>query len=385
MSHFDLDGVTQSALKKVLDASFPECNYSIQEGRLFFEGGSDSQLKLIGQILKVLRSAESFRHIKYQYPNEYGTIKRQLKYEEDVHIALEARGDVIWIGDGLPLFSGDFLVVKKALERYWLTMILSHYDAMEIENPALWSPRLMQRAQYLSDFPQEATFLFGSKRNSASLGRLQSSIAQDSDGELVGVDASNILESLELIGFCQPSVCTSCFYAMSKQHPIPEGIFTTYNRVFRNEGTSRLDRLLSFSVRDVMAVGGQQFVGDSRDTFLLLADQLIEDLDIEAKVMRATDPFFITNANKLFLQKTADLKHELQAWIPSMDQSIAIGSVNLHLDSFGKRFDMRINESFAHSACMGIGFERLTYALFAQNGSDLRCWTKDIRARLEIN
>ena len=43
-------------------------------------------------------------------------------------------------------------------------------------------------------------------------------------------------------------------------------IYTTYNKVFRNEDSkvNSLDRLINFSVRDIMFVGTKKFVADTK-------------------------------------------------------------------------------------------------------------------------
>ena len=55
-------------------------------------------------------------------------------------------------------------------------------------------------------------------------------------------------------------------------------IYTTYNKVFRNENSKNnsLDRLMSFSVRDIMFVGDKNFVLKTRN-------RLIEDIKIFLK------------------------------------------------------------------------------------------------------
>ena len=111
-----------------------------------------------------------------------------------------------------------------------------------------------------------------------------------------------------------------------------------------------------------------------RDKFLKKANDFIKELMLDGQLVRATDPFFAKKSSKLFMQKSADLKHEIQAWIPYEKKSIAVGSINLHLNTFGERFAMNVENCVASSACFGIGYERLTYSLFAQNGPLLNTW-----------
>jgi seryl-tRNA synthetase len=290
---------------------------------------------------------------------------------------------LVWIGEGLAVLSGDLLRVKRALEKYWFDYAISELKATEIENPALWSSEVAEKSKYLTDFPHEATFILGAKRDNISIGNVEKLVSQE-NFLLHDINLSDALPSLSLVGFCQPSVCTSCYYAIGKRMSASNEIYTTYNRVFRNEGTKSLERLLSFSVRDIMVVGNDAFVRETRDVFLKKALRFIEELNFEAKIISATDPFFATKSSKIFMQKTGDLKHEIQAWVPFEKKAIAVGSINLHLDTFGRRFSMKNQDDFSFSSCFGIGFERLTYALFSQNGPNLLEWDETLLERLAL-
>ena len=51
----------------------------------------------------------------------------------------------------------------------------------------------------------------------------------------------------------------------------------------------------------------------------------------------------------------------------------AVASFNYHQDHFGEAFGIELHDgSRAHSACLGFGLERITLALFAAHGSDVR-------------
>jgi hypothetical protein len=383
MHKFDLQGVDIFSLEKVLRATFPDSNFEISNTVLEFSAIGEQQQHDIQKILNTLRTAAKFEALNSKYPGSYILQESNCSYVSDVHVELELRGDIVWLGNGLATLSGDFLKVKRSLEKYWADYALVKLLATEIENPALWSSKIASQSKYLSDFPHEATFVFGAKKDGdsiANLGALTSKEGFPNDTE----DLSSVIGSLTLLGFCQPAVCTSCYYAIGKRREVSNSLFTTYNRVFRNEGIKRLDRLLSFSVRDLMVVGSDEFVRNSREIFLNKASNFINELKLEAQLVRATDPFFAAKSSKLFVQKTGDLKHEIQAWIPYEARPIAVGSINLHLDTFGERFLMNIENRPASSACFGIGFERLTYSLFAQNGPVLKNWDKQVLDTLRL-
>jgi seryl-tRNA synthetase len=384
MMYFEINKIDVDSLSKILSASFPDIKYTVAANKLNFESTDPHYATLVQQVIKILENSKKFENTSLHYENSYGDPSERRFYDKDVHLELLAKREINWLGNGLVTLSGDFLKVKRALERYWLEYALNELQADEIENPALWSPEIAEQSKYLEDFPHEATFVFGAKKDVGSVNKVADLV---SDKEFLSgkTDNSGDFKALTLLGFCQPSVCTSCYHALGKRIPVKSALYTTYNRVFRNEGSQRLDRLLSFSVRDIIVVGDEEYVRKTREVFLQKAGAFIKDLVIEAKIVRATDPFFATKSSKAFMQKTADLKHEIQAWIPYDRKAIAVGSVNLHLDTFGKRFSMNLQNGTAFSACFGIGFERLTYSLFAQNGPILDDWGIDIVERLRLS
>lgn len=96
----------------------------------------------------------------------------------------------------------------------------------------------------------------------------------------------------------------------------------------------------------------------------------------------ANDPFFSNESMyKNVYQYKHRIKYELLARLPFCDRYIAIGSINLHEDYYGKNFDIQgANGDHVHSGCIGVGFERLTYALYSQYGPDEQRWPEEIAA-----
>ena len=84
-------------------------------------------------------------------------------------------------------------------------------------------------------------------------------------------------------------------------------------------------------------------------------------------------------------QSAAELKYELLASINHSGAWMAVGSVNFHLDFFGQAFDIRgADGAPVYSGCWGVGFERLTYALYCQHGTDVAAWPADVRSFLAL-
>ena len=381
MTSFDLKEISIETFIKIIDASFPDLNYIINGTEIIFNELENENYNKIEELIKVCRFSARFskKNIK-SVRDEYLSVKNYINApSSDVNKLLEINGDIVWTGDGLATLSGDFLKLKKTLERYWIT-VAKDINAIEIENAALWSVDVTNKAKYLDDFPHEAALVIGCKKNHASVDKINNFFKKGLSTK--AEDLVEVISEFKVLGLCQPSVCTSCYHALAVKKINSNGIYTTFNRVFRNEGQKSLDRLLSFTVRDLISVGEEDFVRVWRSKFFDLAAKFIEDLDLPISIELATDPFFSSAAEKLIIQQSSELKHELLINIPQTGNRIALGSVNLHLNVFGKRFEIYSNNRNAFSCCMGIGFERVAYACMSYYGLDFTNWPEKQRKLL---
>ena len=113
--------------------------------------------------------------------------------------------------------------------------------------------------------------------------------------------------------------------------------------------------------------------------------RFLSDLGLECKIEVADDPFFSGSVEKKFFQHQFELKYELLANIPFLEKWIAVGSVNLHLDTFSKAFKYTNGIEQQYSGCIGIGFERLLLALYSQFGTEVKAWPEQTRRALGLN
>jgi seryl-tRNA synthetase len=185
----------------------------------------------------------------------------------------------------------------------------------------------------------------------------------------------------------QSAVCDTCYYVLKGKRGFGNTLFTTYNKVFRNEcsETNSLDRLTSFSVRDIMFVGDQKFVMQQQQKMIELAIEFLAWLDLDSSIAAANDPFFTDESMvKAVYQNASELKYELLVKLPFSGKDLAVGSINLHQDFFGQAFDIKLSEGgFVWSGCLGIGFERIVYALYSQYGTASGSWPAHLRRIVE--
>jgi seryl-tRNA synthetase len=307
-----------------------------------------------------------------------------IRFEGDPQPELERRREVIPIQPGFYSFQGDVLRVLHALNNS-VRKMAGEVDAIEQEHPAIWPVRLFKMINYFREFPQQMILCAPVKDDFAARSTFSERYGKEADFESVPMDELMADATYGL----QPAVCDCCYYTLEGKRDQQDHFYTTVNRVFRNErsATNRLDRLTNFTVRDIMFVGSESFVLEARQQMIERLSQFLVALNLNAKIETATDPFFANeSAMKSVFQNSHRLKYELLAYIPHLDKEIATGSINLHTDFFGRAFDIGISDgSVAHSGCIGVGMERMTYALFCQHGSNLADWPASVRTFLELD
>lgn len=374
----DLDDKAKSFLVSSIERSYDTRDVAIADGTLtatFEEEVSQERFsELMTRLLYISRSIN--QDVLYENKVEHA-------YSENPMPHLLECGDVTKIADGLFLFQGMFWKVFQGLHEY-VKVLAKKYAAVEQEYPALWPVDLFKKINYFKEFPQQVILATTVKNSFEARTSFAERYAGDQDYETVST-AEHLADCAYGL---QPAVCDVCYYALSHARDYENRIYTTYNKVFRNERskTDSLDRLMAFSVRDIMFVGDEAFVLDVRQRLIEDLSAFLKLLDLNCRIETANDPFFTNDtAMKSVFQNASNLKYELLARLNHSGEYIAVGSINLHLDFFGKAFDVSLPDgSSVHSGCIGIGFERLAYALYCQLGHDVERWPSDLRARLGL-
>ena len=307
---------------------------------------------------------------------------KKIKYKKDPLKELEKKKEITRISDKLFQFQGNFLKIFRGCNNYFYELAIKKFKAVDQENPVLWPIDLYKKINYLSEFPQQSLLVTGLKQNFLNYKKFSSKYGKNKHYNKVKIN--NQFEEAKY--GLQPAVCDNCYYALSNLKSYKNSVYTTYNKVFRNE-TSKfrsLDRLLSFSVRDIMFVGDKQFVLEMRQKLINEIIKFIKITDLNCSIEVADDPFFIGDIDKKLFQQSFQLKYEVLALIPFLKKKIAIGSINFHMDTFGKAFNINNNNKKIFSGCIGIGFERLLLALYSQHGNNIKKWPKKFIKKINI-
>jgi len=374
-----LDNNTTHFITSFIETSYNVKNIKIADDNISIDFidivSSDEFKKLMKKLLYISGSIDRDTLFENKAGNSYR--ENPMKY-------LEESKNVIKIADGMYMFQGMFLKVFRSLLKY-LENLAAKYNAIDQEYPTLWPIDLFKKINYFKEFPQQVILTTTVKKSFGSRDKFANKYDNENDYDSVSID-----DHMESCHFgLEPAVCDTCYYALSNETNYKNKIYTTYNKVFRNESSkiNSLDRLKNFSVRDIMFVGDKEFVLNTRQRLIDDLIEFLKYLNLDSKIETANDPFFSNDsAMKNVFQYAFRLKYELLAKINFSNSYLAIGSINLHLDSFGKPFNIRLPDgSHAFSGCIGIGFERLAYALYCQYGHDVSSWPEDLKNKLQLD
>lgn len=286
----------------------------------------------------------------------------------DVDALLAASPDLQFLGDGLIGLSGDLLRLFRFFEHEFRSLA-AEYGAEEQHYPVMVPSELLAEVGYFGHFPQHITFC---SHLPGDLPVLES-VARTETGK--------VPEELQLAPprhVLTPAVCLPCY--RQQRGAVIDGVrtLTMQNHVFRYEGTNfrPLRRGWDFTVRDIVFFGSFEDLSRLRSEIIDRAMALCRELDLEATIELANDPFFLdASRDKAVYQRMGEVKFELLFPMPDGREPLAASSFNLHRDYYTAVYDTRRpNGELAESACMGFGLDRWLYAFLTQKGLDRAGW-----------
>lgn len=346
-----------------------------QQVRVVSEAGVDRKRveEAIGRLRYIHKSVEKDR----PYESSHA-----LPWDRDPMPHLQETGQVHQISEGQYLIQGEFLDLMNALDALVVRLAVQ-WQAAEQAYPTFVPVDLLKRINYFKDFPHHIMVAAPLQDRQEVLERFAS--AHDfSKNRFERLSTDGLLEAVGLIA--APSVCYPCYYGFRNQQLPGNRLFTAKNRCSRNEpsGFKALARLRNFLMREIMVLGDREFVLQWRQRMLDAMKAFMEELGLGGRIESANDLFFTNDAAyKAVFQHSFKLKYECQAYLPFTKEHLAIASVNLHNDSYGKAFGITLADgSPMQSACIGFGLERWAYALTCQYGWDRSKWPDSLRHRL---
>ena len=306
-------------------------------------------------------------------------------YVSNVNQELVERGWVHDYGKGQVAYSGPVLKLARLINEKAGKLYEKHFDAVDGHFPAFIDAETLHKCGYFDSHPNAVTFV--------------GNMVEDFDAIEAFRVANSCSEGAHMPpqehvhhdGMCMnPAACFPAYPTLQGRKLDENGhVVSWLGRVFRYESRniSGLDRLYEFNVREIVWVGTEDYVAGCRKKALPLVGELAEFVDLDMKLQTATDPFFATvSAAKKFFQQAQEVKNEILIPVLKSDGSkklLACGSVNLHGNFFGERFDITAaDDQPAHTGCIGLGIERWVLAGFTQHGFDPDRWPEAVREEI---
>jgi seryl-tRNA synthetase len=305
-------------------------------------------------------------------------------YQIGVNEGLAERGWLHDYGKGQVAYSGPVLKLARLINEKAGELYGQAFGAVDGHFPALVDADTLHKCGYFDSHPNAVTFVGNMIEDFDAIEEFRRANSC-SEGALLPPH-----QHIHVDGMClNPAACFPCYPTLKGMRMDEGRAYTWLGRVFRYESRniSGLDRLYEFNVRELVFVGGDEYVRDCRRRALQTVEALATYFDIDCKIQTATDPFFATvSAAKKFWQAAQEVKNEIK--IPSLDRDgnvkqLACGSINLHGNFFGRRFDIKgPGGEEAQTGCVGLGIERWVLATFTQHGFDEARWPEAVRRQI---
>ena len=290
------------------------------------------------------------------------------KYKRDFMTEKEllTSGEIFSFGDGLYSYSSKIEKLYHVFNSLFLR-VLNDFKYEKRKYPVLLPLDTYQKTNYLKTSPQYAMFC--------------SSIEQKN---LASETIPKAIEKNDILSICSqpnlalsPSACFHLYEELKKKKLEENKIFTFNQRVFREEGGENYSiyRLRDYAVREIVMIGDEEFVSNSREQLLCEILKLLDLLKLDYKIEIACDPFIVPEMN-LYKKVQIANKVKYEVRISTSDSTeIACTSLNVHGNLFSRAFDFQVLENKKTvSGCVGFGFERWIIAFLLQHGLNEDEW-----------
>jgi len=263
-----------------------------------------------------------------------------------------------------------------------LNTLISRHREPEIEIlrfPPVMNRAHIQKSGYLHSFPN----LLGAV---CCLHGGENEIRAAVDGDKAKGEWVKSLDATDLV--LTPAACYPLYPLVAARGRVPADglLFDVASDCFRHEPSQQIDRFQSFRMREFVRLGTPDQVVAFRQEWMARAPEIADLLGLQYRTETASDPFF-GRAGKLMAMNQVEnaLKFELLIPVRSEQTPTACMSFNYHRDHFGTTWGLRTEAGeVAHTGCVAFGIDRLTLALFAAHGLDLRHWPAAAREALAL-
>ena len=305
-------------------------------------------------------------------------------YQTHVNEGLVERGWMHDYGKGQVAYTGPVLKLARLINERSGELYAQAFGAVDGHYPAMIDADTLHKCGYFDSHPNAVTFVGNIIEDIDALEEFRLANSCSEGAHMPPHD------HVHIDGMClNPAACFPCYPTLTGKTFAQGQAYSWLGRVFRYESRNirGLDRLYEFNVRELVFVGNEDYVRACRVKALPIVEELAAMMDIDCKVQTATDPFFATvSAAKKFWQAAQEVKNEIK--IPALGRDgqisqLACGSINLHGNFFGKRFDIRDGDGEpVQTGCVGLGIERWVLAAFTQHGFEPARWPAEVANKI---
>jgi len=331
---------------------------------------------------KIRELIDRYAHPEFGLPQEVHFEQARDLPRIDAWQGLLERRLVTPVGKGQVILRGLAARLMSAIDRKVEREFSQHFGAELEIYPSTIESRTLDRCAHFTSFPEHIDFVAHLKEDLDVLNGFVAGCREGGwssglhDGRMAPTDLA-----------ISPSCCYHCYEGMEGWRVEPPGrCITAILGCHRYEGANHrsLSRLRAFTMREVVFIGTPRFVIESRAKGEQLIVQWARDWDLACTFETANDMFFTQDyAVKASFQRLHQAKKELRLQLPFENQSLSVFSSNFHAATFGKAFDIAVNERPATTGCLAWGYERWVYAIFSQFGFDTKQWPVALQEELE--
>jgi seryl-tRNA synthetase len=271
-----------------------------------------------------------------------------------------------WHDNGQSVMSGPVLGLFESLDQAFLSLAAA-WNASEYRFPTFVSARQLHRLDYFRSFPHLATFPVCLDAEDANLGDFVDGPVLDDHGHV------HLTRPRPIEDVLTPAACYHLYIHLQNTESSGCRYLTTRNTCFRREEYYRpLERQWSFSMREIVAIGTLEEVRDFLHVTHGMVNELLAGIDLPVAWETANDPFFRPAGNAKYMAQLVNPTKQEAVF----DGHLAIASINLHQDHFGRTYDIRRSGDYAYTGCVAFGLERWVYAFIKRFGADPTGWPR---------
>jgi hypothetical protein len=277
-----------------------------------------------------------------------------------------------WRSNGQAVLSGPLLEWSDALDRTFVELART-WRAREYRFPAFIPAAELDRLDYFRSFPHLVSF-------PVALDAAEENLERFTRGPVFSEGRMQLTDLAPLRDALTPAACYHVYIELQRSAFTGARYYTTKNTCFRREQYfSPLQRQSAFAMREIVCVGSLGEVRAFLETVRTQVASLLAAVGLPVSWDHATDPFFQPAKNTKYLgQLASPVKTEAV-----YGGQLAIASLNLHQDHFGRTFEISARGEPAYTGCVAFGLERWLYAIVAEHGTSPAKWPKPPHVRAD--